>query len=60
MITPRHYEEAIREILTEIPKDQQPEAVRKLMIDTLDCLGYAYGNSILRDEVDHGKDVIHE
>ena len=50
MITPRHYEETIREILTEIPKEQQETAIKKLMMDTLDSLGYEYGNRILRED----------
>ena len=50
MITARHYEESIREILTEIPKEQQETAIKKLMMDTLDSLGYEYGNRLLREE----------
>lgn len=52
MITARHYEESIREILTEIPKEQQESAIKKLMMDTLDSLGYSYGNKILKEEED--------
>jgi len=55
MITARHYEENIREILTEIPKEQQPEAIKKLMMDTLDSLGYEYGNRLLREEKENGR-----
>ena len=50
MITPRHYEEAIREILTETPKEQQETQIKKLMMDVLDTLGYEYGNRIIREE----------
>lgn len=50
MITPRYYEDAIREIMTEVPKDQQDQKIRQLMIDTLDSLGYEYGNRLLREE----------
>lgn len=50
MITPRYYEDAIREIMTEVPKDQQDQKIRQLMIDTLDSLVYEYGNRLLREE----------
>ena len=55
MITARHYEESIREILTEIPKEQQESAIKKLMMDTLDSLGYEYGNRLLREEKENGR-----
>ena len=48
MITPRYYEDRIKEIQTELPKDQQDKYIRQLMIDTLDSLGYP--NSLLKGE----------
>ena len=54
MITPRHYEETIREILTEVPKEQQETQIKKLMMDVLDCMGYEYGNRLIREEKNNG------
>ena len=50
MITARQYEEAIREIINEVPKAEQNECFLKLMLDTLDTLGYEYGNRLIREE----------
>ena len=50
MITPRHYEETIREILENVPKAEQEKSIKKLMMDTLDSMGYEYGNRLLREE----------
>ena len=50
MITPRHYEEAIREIYETVPRADQENKLKKLMMDTLDSMGYEYGNRIIREE----------
>jgi hypothetical protein len=54
MITPRHYEEEIREILTEVPKEQRDQRLMQLMMDVLDTLGYEYGNRLLREDENNG------
>ena len=54
MITPRHYEETIREILTEVPREQREQRIKQLMMDVLDTLGYEYGNRLLREDENNG------
>lgn len=50
MITPRQYEDAIRDIIETVPKIEQNNSMMKLMMDTLDTLGYEYGNRLIREE----------
>ena len=50
MITARHYEEAIQEIFETVPQAEQENSLKKLMMDTLDSLGYEYGNRLIREE----------